>query len=253
MSDDISSLLSDWPYEDQEDIQVRRITGDDDRPRLQVRVDLGVMQLELTGRPDGSRPHGCESLLEYHQNQAQEHRRVSGWYEGYDLGPAECAALRRESLQYYHRRIACMAVQDYTQAMADADHNLQILDLLKAFARHQEDWLAVEQYRAFITCHRIQCMAFQHLVHQDTRAALLEIERGLRQVREIYVEHDNLEGYDESSEREFLEDLRRKFEGQYQITHRQQLLMRLDAALQREDPDEVAELRAELRELDNLD
>ena len=34
-----------------------------------------------------------------------------GWYEGFELDPPVCAELRQESLQYYHRRIACMATQ----------------------------------------------------------------------------------------------------------------------------------------------
>src|SRR5918996_1076542 len=132
MSEDIFYVLSEWPYEDDAGLQVRRIEGDDGRVKLQMRIDLGLLQMEADGRPDGTRPYGRESLLEYHRVRAEEHRRRHGWYEGFELDSMECAELRRESLQYYHRRIGCMAVQDYAQAVADADHNLQILDLLKA-------------------------------------------------------------------------------------------------------------------------
>ncbi len=37
-----------------------------------MRIDLGLIQLETTGRPDGERPEGHESLLEYFESKAQE-------------------------------------------------------------------------------------------------------------------------------------------------------------------------------------
>ena len=32
-----------------------------------MRIDLGLLQMELDGRPDGQRPHGFESLLDYYE------------------------------------------------------------------------------------------------------------------------------------------------------------------------------------------
>ena len=69
MSLDLNTILKDWPYESGT-VKVRKITGLDGREKLQLRVDLGVLQMEITGRPDGRRPHNCESLLEYHRKRA---------------------------------------------------------------------------------------------------------------------------------------------------------------------------------------
>src|ERR1044072_5038791 len=69
MSLDLNTILQDWPHENG-NIRVREIAGLDGREKLQLRVDLGVLQMELTGRPDGRRPPNCESLLEYHQRRA---------------------------------------------------------------------------------------------------------------------------------------------------------------------------------------
>jgi tetratricopeptide (TPR) repeat protein len=248
-SDDISELLARWPFEADAGLQVRRVAGSEGAC-VQVRVDLGLLQLRLEGRPDGEQPMGRPSLLDHYREQAEAHRAQFGWYEGFELDSDDCDELRRESLQYYHRRIALMALQDYEPAIADAYHNLQILDLLKAFARNSEDWLASEQYRAFITCHRIQCEALVHLQRNDPRQALVIIERGLREVREIFAEQDQFETFEESAEQGLLQDLRRRVEAQYQISHRQRLQILLDEALRREDPDVAAELRAQLRELE---
>lgn len=250
MSHDISHILADWEYDDDAGLQVRRITGKDGSPQLQLRIDLGMMQMAETGRPDGQRPFGADSLLEYHRARAEEYRRRHGWYEGFELDSDECGALRQESLQYYHRRIAFMALQEYLHAVADADHNLQILDLLKAFARNSEDWMASEQYRPFILSHRIQCMTLQHLTREDVRAALLEVERGTRQLREVFVQQDRADEFEDSGELSVLDDLKRKLEARYQVSHRQRLQILLDDALRREEPDLAADLRAQLRELE---
>src|SRR2546429_1402403 len=69
MSLDLNTILKDWPHESGS-IKVRKITGLDGREKLQLRVDLGVLQMEMSGRPDGQHPHHCESLLQYHQKKA---------------------------------------------------------------------------------------------------------------------------------------------------------------------------------------
>src|ERR1041384_5758639 len=74
MSLDLNTILKDWPYESGT-VKVRKITGLDGREKLQLRVDLGVLQMEIIGRPDGRRPHNCESLLEYHRKRAIRARR----------------------------------------------------------------------------------------------------------------------------------------------------------------------------------
>ena len=65
MSKDISSILEGWEYVPDE-LRVRKIEGSDGVSMVQIRMDLGLMQLEWTGRPDAARPHGFSSLLDFH-------------------------------------------------------------------------------------------------------------------------------------------------------------------------------------------
>jgi hypothetical protein len=65
MSFDISHVLNEWPYQPGE-IQVRRFKGKDGCEKIQLRVDVGLLQMNGQGRPDGKRPFGRESLLEHH-------------------------------------------------------------------------------------------------------------------------------------------------------------------------------------------
>ena len=61
-----------WPFEPDE-VLVRIIPGDDGRSKVQLRVDLGMLQMEMDGRPDGFRPEGFESWLDYYEHRQQEH------------------------------------------------------------------------------------------------------------------------------------------------------------------------------------
>ena len=66
MNVDLTRLLNEWPYEPGK-LNVRLITADDGEQRVQVRLDLGILQMHVDGRPDGQRPSGYDSLLEYHE------------------------------------------------------------------------------------------------------------------------------------------------------------------------------------------
>src|SRR5216110_585605 len=94
MSLDLNTITDNWPYESGT-IKVRRITGLDGREKLQLRVDLGVLQMEMTGRPDGRRPHNCESLLEYHPKRASRAEQKGDTYELTPNNARSCS--RRES------------------------------------------------------------------------------------------------------------------------------------------------------------
>jgi hypothetical protein len=68
MTRDISPILAEWEYQPGQ-LAVRIIAAEDGEPRLQVRLDLGLLQMHLEGRPDGQAPFGFRSFLDYFQSQ----------------------------------------------------------------------------------------------------------------------------------------------------------------------------------------
>ena len=52
---------------DPQTLGVRLVKGKDGRDVLQMRVDMGILQPETTGRPDGESYEGHESVLEFLQ------------------------------------------------------------------------------------------------------------------------------------------------------------------------------------------
>jgi len=134
MSLDLNTILKDWPHENG-NVKVRKITGLDGREKLQLRVDLGVLQMEVTGRPDGERPHNCESLLEYHQRRAV---RAAGKGEDYELTPEECAELQQEGIQYYHRYLSLFQVNDFAGVVRDTQRNLDLFTFVTEHTDREE-------------------------------------------------------------------------------------------------------------------
>ena len=106
---DLNDLLEGWPHEPGQ-VKARKIVGRDGFEKIQLRIDLGLIQMELNGRPDGVRPHGCESLLHYHQ--AKSAMTKSG-ERGYELSEGDVAALQQEGAQYYHRYLSLFQLRDF--------------------------------------------------------------------------------------------------------------------------------------------
>src|SRR5436309_7543154 len=120
MSLDLNTILKDWPHENRA-IKVRKILVFDGLQKLQLRIDLDVLQMELPGRPDSLRPHGCESLLTYHQLRAT---RAKARNEDYALTPEQCAELQQEGIQYYHRYLSLFRFTNSTASFPDPKPNL---------------------------------------------------------------------------------------------------------------------------------
>src|SRR4030095_129888 len=156
MGADLTRFLNEWPFEPGK-LNVRRIEAEDGEPRIQVRLDLGVLQMFVDGRPDGDRPNGFDSLLEYHEARQDE---AAGGGEGkFSLNEDECEALRNEAVQYYHRYMALLVLEDFEGVIRDTSRNLRVLDLCATHAETEADRNALEQFRPYITMMRSRAIA----------------------------------------------------------------------------------------------
>ena len=148
MSLDIGHILNDWPYEPGQ-VTARRIRGADGREKIQLRLDLGLLQMEITGRPDGHRPHGFETMLDYYESQFQRYKEQEGREEGFELDEQACELLRAESLMFYHRYLAEFDLEDF--AAVERELCEPAADgLLRAHAADESDRMMLEQYRPYV-------------------------------------------------------------------------------------------------------
>ena len=243
---DISGILEGWGYRSGELI-VRTIDGGDRKRKIQIRVDLGLMQLEWTDRPDGVRPHNSCSLLSYYQNKLREAVRGGG-KSRFSLSREDCWALSREAMQYYWRRISFFELKEYEKAEEDAEHNLGILDMCEQYAEHDEDRRISDQYRVFVTTHRIQARVLQLLQEKEHENALQEIRVGIGEVEQL-LEAQGEADPEECEELQFLRNWEKEVVGNRPLSRREKLDADLRAAVEEEKFELAASLRDKLRRL----
>ena len=58
------------------------------------------------------------------------------------LTEEQCLEIDREFLQFYHRRICCLALREFDRAVADADHTLALMDFVAAHSPDAQ-WTAL--------------------------------------------------------------------------------------------------------------
>jgi hypothetical protein len=235
---DIDELLNQWPF-DPFAVNVRMLELRQ-RQVLQMRVDMGVLQLETKGRPDGMTPHGATTYFDFLKTRSKE-------ADGFRLDEENCQEIDREFVQFYHRRVCWLQLKEFDKAVADADHTLGLMNFCKQHSQDDEWTYNHEQYRPFVIYHRTQAAALTHLEgvdEPDTERAMFEVQRGLESLRRLFVEYDAEEQYDEDELVvrliEFREGIRERFE--IGLTLQEQL----DKAIEDEDYETAAKLRDQI-------
>ncbi len=248
MNPDLSHILRDWPYETGK-INVRLIQGEDGEPRVQMRLDLGILQMHVDGRPDGQRPRGFESLLEYHEARLDEHTREHGGSSAFALSAEDCRELREEAAQYYHRYMALLVLEDFEGVVRDTSRNLRVLDLCTQHAESESDRQALEPFRAYITMMRARALASQALADNEPKAALHAIDEGLEALRRHFGDSGQDGAFDSSSEVQLLKGMREALVPKLPVSPRAELKKRLAEALKNENYELAAILRDELKQM----
>ena len=241
VNQDIDYILSHWPY--QPGIaQPRLIQAGADRQVIQLRIDLGLLQLETSGRPDGARPHGHATYFDYLQDQARLSRKAG---QTFALSAEQCQDADREFLQYYHRRMCWLALRQYSRAMRDADHTLEFMDLVKHHAPNEEYLQAHEQYRGFVLFQRTQAAAALQVENNAPEEAINEIRAGLERMRTFFAAYVREEEMEEDGMVQHLRHVEATLRQQYQIDAT--LEEQLQQAITDEDYERAARLRDKLK------
>lgn len=233
----LDDILNDWKY-DPTAVSVRLAKGRDAREVIQMRIEMGVLQLETTGRPDGWKPEAADTYFDYLI------RLEISEGENFTLSEDHCFECDREFVQFYHRRICWLALQQYDNAVRDADHSLRLMDFC---SRHSpdENWtLSHEQYRPFVMYHRIQANALAKLESDAAEEAVQSINLGLKQMREIFEQHDVDEKFEDDELVTRLVELRETLRSQFEVG--KTLQERLSEAVAKEQYELAARLRDQL-------
>ena len=239
MSLDLNSLLKDWPHETGA-IKVRKIIGLDGREKLQLRIDLGVLQMEVTGRPDGQRPHNCESLLAYHQRRAE---RAEARGETYELSAEQCNDLQQEGIQYYHRYLSLFQINDFAGVIRDTQRNLDLFAFVAEHADREEMIWSFQQFRPYVLMMNPRAKASIFLGDGKFADAMREIERGRDAIQEFFSQSSFPELAAKSSELAFLEEWLEEVSSKRPLSRLEIMQREMEVAIASELYERAAELR----------
>jgi UvrB/UvrC motif-containing protein len=251
MNFDISHLLDQWDYVPGQ-VVVRKFIGKDGREKIQLRVDLGLLQMNASGRPDGKRPYGHISLFDYYEAKLKKCRAEhEGNDDAFTLKAEDCSRLQMEALQYHHRYICLLQLEDFATALRDTTRNLKLFDFVALYAESDELSWSLQQFRPQLLMIHTRAKASQHLETGNFTAALSQVDAGIEAIREFYQSHARLDLLELSHEIHALEHLREEIQRKRPLSRREQLELDLHEALKREDYEEAARVRDALRALES--
>jgi UvrB/uvrC motif len=281
MKRDLTPLLKEWPFKPGQ-VNARFVTGNDGSERVQVRLDLGLLQMHADGRPDGQKPFGFASLLEFFEAKLEDSGSENAHglrfhsdnddstapedLEADNAGVAEpaaestgdsatlssddCRALREEAAQFYQRYVACLALEDFDRVIRDTTRNLRVLDVCAKHASDDQDRQVLEQFRAYIIMVRARALASQCIKDNELRAAVLAIDNALDHLKKHFADIDKSAQFELADEVRMLRTMREALAPKLPISQKAELRQRLQRAIETENYELAAILRDELKQME---
>ncbi|MHC4563124.1 MAG: UvrB/UvrC motif-containing protein [Planctomycetota bacterium] len=247
MTYDIGHILDDWPHEGGQ-LSARRIRGDDGKDKLQLRLELGILQMEITGRPDGERPYGYESVLTYYQEKLKRFRDADEESD-FRLDERACEMLRAEAVMYYHRYLTGFILEDYALVETDTLRNLELMDFCTQYAVEDTDKYLLEQYRPYVVMMLARARARMALADSRPKVALAAVRDAITDIRNHYEQFGADEEEVTSSELAILQALASEIEQRVPVDPVSKLRKQLDQAIAEERYEDAANLRDQLSRL----
>ncbi|MDQ6630216.1 MAG: UvrB/UvrC motif-containing protein [Verrucomicrobiota bacterium] len=249
MNFDISQILEQWSYESGQ-VVVRRFKAKDGSEKIQLRVDLGLLQMNAQGRPDGKRPFGHESLLEHYINQLEKFRGAhEGSDENFKLRGEDCAKLQQEAIQYHHRYICLFQLEDFEGVIRDAERNLEVFDFVQHYAESEEFAWSLQQFRPQLLMMRVRAKGAKALNRKNFSQAMQLIEEAMEEIKHFFREHSRHDLLEQSGEIFSLEGWLQEIQSKRPLTPREKLENDLDEAVKNEDYEKAAQVRDALRKI----
>ncbi len=242
MSLDISPLLESWDYQPGK-LQVRRFRAKDGTDKIQLRIDLGVMQMNAGGRPDGRRPFGRDSLLDHLEERAGD---AVGKFQ---LTTEEVGKLNQEAVQFHHRYICWFQMSEYRRVIEDAEHNLELFAFATEHSPATELLNPMRVIMPQLLMLHTRSRASLAIEGKDHAGAIQAVEEGIETISTYFREQHHPELIEHSGEIQSLREWAEELRENRPMSQREKLEKDLSEAIQSEDYEKAAQVRDLLRQL----
>lgn len=222
-------------------VEVCAVLSPTGEPRGQYLLN---QKYELGGRPDGERPYGAESLLDYYQAQLTNRQQSS-------LTKEDHVRMREESWQYYVRRNFHFLMEDFERARQDAEHNLGLWELIDRYGMEDPDRWEFLRWWPWIERDRAVATALGDVERGDLEAAAMELYRAAKAIDHFGVQHEAPYAMEPEAQRDLCQTMRDHICALTEVLRKEYdmpicLEEQVDLALERGDAGEVERLREEM-------
>lgn len=251
MNLDLNQLLAEWSIPDGQ-FGARMIRGVDGGEFVQLRVDLGVLQMYPDGRPDGAHYRGYPSA----QRLVFERLRL-----GLPVDEQDWQELHRELQQLNYRRLALYVVAEeadtlrsdsaarecFARVLRDVDDCLQIVNLIE---EHEESGARPHPgIRPTLLLQRTRALARLRSLEGCHEEAIEALQKGLEQLDQALATAGiDREAREQDAGILLLREMEHQLREHSGISRT--LRERLAEAVENEDYETAAQLRDELRRRD---
>jgi hypothetical protein len=248
MSDsvDLREILKSWPYDPDKDVRV--VGGEEGRQLLQVRTPLGIEQYEMDGRPDGERPHGRESVMDYYFQRLEE-ARAAGNEADFELSPSDCSELFNEGTLYYFRYVRLFQLKDWARTVRDTARNLRVFDFVHRYAQREGDRQFLEKWRPYIIRVNSSAGALLELDRRAYDSATTLVQEGIRKLETLEDLDDETFRFERERSLKALRELAGQIQKSRPVSEVEQLEKQLRRAIERQEFERAAQLRDRIRAL----
>ncbi|MCF7804002.1 MAG: UvrB/UvrC motif-containing protein [Candidatus Marinimicrobia bacterium] len=244
---DISDILNNWEF-DPDILNVRKITGRDGNEKIQLRLDLGLLQMEAQGRPDGQEYKGYTNVLDFIQSEYYA-LREAGEEDQFELTADDLRELQQESIQYYHRYLCFAELGDYSGVIRDTAHNLEVLEFVEEFAKDEESAWAFMQYYPYVKMMQTQAKIQQALENETYRSALEDIDKSIKAIRDFNKKWGIQDSEESRKEITILEEWRETVLEEKPLSKSEKLKADMEEAVRLERYEDAARIRDQLEDI----
>lgn len=226
-----SDMLSQWPYQPGK-VLARVVSCENGDERLQVRVELGILQMELSGHPEG-----VSSLYESMQDDASA------------LDGPTCRALQREAALYAYRAFILSVLERHAGVVTDMTRNLEVMSRIIQLAEDDHDRVRARSLSVQFLMIQARSRAAFAASRGDFALARRSLESDMEEIRGALRLSDRGGDIEATPEIQFLKGMRDMFVPRLPSSQRQEMEERLAAAIDAENYELAAILRNEIRQL----
>jgi len=161
---------------------VRTLETADGREVVLIQANAFTLsRIYTTGRPDGKRPHGRDSYLEYFNEQLEDYKNTHDKDEGFSLTPEDWRALFNESSDRYIRYLLFSGIRRWKDVKRDTETNIAVVDFAKKYAPDEIAW-DIYQYKGYILMMNTISQAEISMTRGDLNDAIEKIDNGMNSI-----------------------------------------------------------------------